>query len=65
MSDQRIEIDDLLDDSYIAVKEVIENDDGSANVELVLGKKSLELLVQVGFVSIIKKWADSDQAIQN
>lgn len=39
----------------IKVLKIIENEDGSANVELDLDEKAVKLLMQEGFISILQK----------
>lgn len=50
-----IEIGDLLDDKRIVVHEVIENEDGSASVKLDIGADALQTIIQVGFLTILKR----------
>lgn len=52
---KNIEIGDLLDDKRIVVHEVIENEDGSATVKLDIGADALQTIIQVGFLTILKR----------
>jgi hypothetical protein len=55
-SDARsIEIGHLHDDDFLVVHEVVENPDGTATVQLDIGKNALRTLVEVGFIAILKK----------
>ena len=58
-----IEIGDLLDDKRIVVHEVIENEDGSATVTLDLGADALRMIIQVGFLTIVKRGIEEEKDI--
>ena len=55
-----IEIGDLLDDKRIVVHEVIENEDGSATVKLDIGVDALRTIIQVGFLTIVKRGIEEE-----
>ena len=55
MKQPSIEIGHLNDDDFLVVHEVVENPDGTATVQLDLGKNALRTLLQVGFIAIIKQ----------
>ena len=55
-----IEIGDLLDDKRIVVHEVIENEDGSATVKLDIGADALRTIIQVGFLTIVKRGIEEE-----
>jgi hypothetical protein len=50
-----IEIGHLHDDDFLVVHDVVENPDGTATVQLDLGKNALRTLLEVGFIAIIKQ----------
>lgn len=50
-----LEIGHLHDKDFIVVHEVIENDDGTASVQLDLGANALRMLVEIGFVAMLKQ----------
>jgi len=55
MTKPSIEIGHLNDDDFLVVHEVVEHEDGSATVQLDLGANAVRTLLQVGFITIIKK----------
>lgn len=57
---KNIEIGDLLDDKRIVVHEVIENEDGSATVKLDIGADALQTIIQVGFLTILKRGIEEE-----
>lgn len=57
---KNIEIGDLLDDKRIVVHEVIENEDGSASVKLDIGADALQTIIQVGFLTILKRGIEEE-----
>ena len=60
-----IEISHLTDDDFIIVHEVVENEDGTASVALDLGKNALRMLIEIGFIAVIKEGIRSGGATQN
>jgi len=42
----------------IIVKNLIENEDGSADVELEIDEPTKMILIQEGFLSILKEWIE-------
>lgn len=54
-SDARtMDISHLTDDDFLVVHEVIENEDGTASIKLDIGKNVLQMLVNVGFNSVVR-----------
>ena len=49
-----IEIGEMVDDKFLVVHDVVEHKDGTATVQLDLGKNALRLLVEIGFHSIVR-----------
>lgn len=49
-----IEISHLHDDDFLVVHEVVEHEDGTATVQLDIGKNVLRTLVEVGFIAILR-----------
>ena len=45
------------------VENVVENEDGSADIDLHLNKEEVTLLIQEGFITLIKKYVE-DQEVQ-
>ena len=60
---KQIEIGDLLDDKRIVVHNVIENEDGSATVTLDIGTEALRTIIQVGFLTIVKRGIEEEKDI--
>ena len=52
---KQLEIGGLYEDQFIVVNHVRENDDGSADVELQLGKDALRFLIELGFIAMLKE----------
>lgn len=52
---KQLEIGGLYEDQFIVVNNVRENDDGSADCELQLGKDALRFLVELGFIAMLKE----------
>lgn len=55
-----IEIGDLLEDKFIVVHDVIEHEDGSASVQLDIGADAMRILLQIGFITMIKEGIRKD-----
>ena len=49
----------------VEVLNIIENEDGSANVELDLDVEAVKLLVQEGFISILKNHIEEQEQKEN
>lgn len=49
----------------VEVLNIIENEDGSANVELDLDAEAVKLLVQEGFISILKNHIEEQEQKEN
>lgn len=50
-----LEIGDLLEDKFIVVHDVIAHIDGSASVKLNIGADAMRILLQIGFITMIKE----------
>jgi len=51
----RIEIASIYENAAIIVHEVAENEDGSATVKLDLLPEALRMVIEVGFITLIKQ----------
>ena len=50
-----IEIDEIYNDALVVVHEVEEHEDGSATVRLDIKPKALQVILEVGLLTIFKK----------
>jgi hypothetical protein len=55
-----LEIGDLLEDKFIVVHDVVEHEDGSASVKLDIGADAMRILLQIGFITMIKEGIRKD-----
>ena len=55
-----IEIGHLNDDNVLVVHCITEHEDGSADIDLTLGKETMRMLIQVGFFTILKHGLHKD-----
>lgn len=62
---KQLEIGGLYEDQFIVVHHVRENDDGSADVELQLGKDALRFLVEIGFIAMLKEGMKIEEEKEN
>lgn len=60
-----LEISHLTDDDFLVVHDVIEHDDGTASIRLDIGKNVLQMLVNVGFNSIIRYAIRNEGAVKD
>lgn len=58
-----IEIDNLVDEKYLIIHDVVENEDGSANVQLTIGSEGLRVLIEVGLITILKLGIKYDESV--
>ena len=62
---KQLEIGGLYEDQFIVVNHVRENDDGSADCELQLGKDALRFLVELGFIAMLKEGMKIEEEKEN